>query len=173
MLLPMAAWRQWTVKVGVVFGIVVALGVAVPALLGLVISIREWFTPLMAGQVAAIMVLLTAGSLYLSSLCKSGVGALVLSFPSVVATVLLVQTIGSQLRRAIGRNLASDEPFLDSFSGFFLLIAVVGGFVALLLWLAFVNHRTADRSVDRIAKQVLSIAGYVATGLAVLILLVL
>jgi MFS family permease len=173
MLLPMAAWRQWTVKVGVVCGIVVALGVAVPALLGLVISIREWFTPLMAGQVAAIMVLLTAGSLYLSSLCKSGVGALVLSFPSVVATVLLVQTIGSQLRRAIGRNLASDEPFLDSFSGFFLLIAVVGGFVALLLWLAFVNHRTADRSVDRIAKQVLSIAGYVATGLAVLILLVL
>jgi hypothetical protein len=170
MLLPMAAWRQWAVKVGVVGGIVAVLGVALPALLGLVIPVREWFTPLMAGQLAATMLLLTAGSLYLSSLCKSGVGALVLSFPSVVATVLFVQTVGSQLWRG-WRSSAFDQPFLDPVSVFFLLIAVVGGFVALLLRLAFLNHRTADRSVDRIAKQVLSIAGYVATGLAGLILL--
>jgi preprotein translocase subunit SecG len=172
-LMPMAAWRQWTIKVGVVYGLVLALGVAPPALLGFVIPVREWFTPLMAGHVATILVLLTAGTLYLSSLCRSGVGALVLSFPCVVATVLFVQTIGSELWRAIGRSPAYDAPFLDSFGGFFLLIAVVGGFVALLLCLAFVNHRTSDRSVERIARQVASIAGYVATGLAVLILLVL
>ncbi len=116
------------------------------------------------------MLLLTAGSLYLSSLCRSGVGALVLSFPSVVATVLFVQTVGSQLWR-VWRSSAFDQPFLDPLSVFVLLLSVVGGFVALLLWLAFLNHRTADRSVDRISKQVLSIAGYVATGLAVLILM--
>jgi hypothetical protein len=40
MLLPMAAWRQWAVKVGVVGGIVAVLGVALPALLGLVIPVR-------------------------------------------------------------------------------------------------------------------------------------
>ncbi len=34
------------------------------------------------------------------------------------------------------------------------------GLVALLLWLAFLNHRTADRGATRIAKQVLVIAGY-------------
>lgn len=170
LLLPMAAWRQWTVKVGVVYGIVLALGVALPTLLELVIPVREWFTPLMAAQLTATMLLLTAGSLYLSSLCKSGVGALVLSFPSVVATVLFVQTVGSQLWR-VWRSSAFDQPFLDPPVIFFLLLSVVGGFVALLLWLAFLNHRTADRSVDRTSKQVLSIAGYVATGLAVLILL--
>jgi uncharacterized membrane protein len=71
----------------------------------------------------------------------------------------------------VWRSSVFDQPFLDPFSVFFLLIAAVGGFVALLLWFAFLNHRTADRSVDRIARQVLTIGAYVATGLAVLILL--
>ena len=41
------------------------------------------------------MLLLTSGSVYLSTLCTSGVGALVLSFPTIVATSFLTMTIGN------------------------------------------------------------------------------
>ena len=45
------------------------------------------------------------------------------------------------------------------------------GLVALLLWLAFLNHRSADRSVARTSKQVLVLAGYITVALTVLIVL--
>jgi hypothetical protein len=97
------------------------------------------------------------------------VAALVLTLPSVAVTVVFVQMVRSQVWR-VWRSPAFDQPLLSAFNAFLLFSVLVGGFVALLLWLAFLNHRTADRSIDRISGQVVSIASYVATGLAVLML---
>ena len=52
-----------------------------------------------------------------------------------------------------------------------LWLAIGGGLVALLLWLAFRNHRWTDRSTARTVKQVLSITGYITISMVVMILL--
>jgi hypothetical protein len=52
-----------------------------------------------------------------------------------------------------------------------MLLPFGGGLVALLLWLAFCNHRSADRSAARTSKQALAIAGYMTVGLSVLVAL--
>jgi len=175
MLLPMPAWQQWAVKVSVAFGLVLLLGAGLPAVLGYLTPGDQDLVTNGWQQVSLwlMVVPLTAGSLYVSTLCRSGVEALVLSFPSVVATLLFVRTVGDTIGPLIFRLSypAGSRPFLSAYEIGLLLLAVGGGLVALLLWLAFLNHRSADRSVARSSKQVLVIAGYISIGLAVLILL--
>jgi hypothetical protein len=157
-LLPIPAWQQWAVKVSVTFGLALVLGAGLPALLHTLDGasdypgLRIWF------RFVPIFVLLTAISLYLSTLCRSAVGAMVVSFPTIAAVFALAPLVQSQLYffllgpdRLLSRGLyyALQPP-----------LAVGVGLVALLLWLAFLNHRTADRGATRIAKQVLVIAGY-------------
>jgi preprotein translocase subunit SecG len=170
MLVPMPGWQQWLVKVGVVLAMVFLLCAALPAVLASLTPGDQSLDPVDLWQVASIIVLLTAGSLYLSSLCRTGVGALVLSFPTVVATVFFVRTVTDMLWR-IGLFTISARPWLGAHRTGLVLVTVVAGFVALLLWLAYVNHRTADRSTSRVAKQVLAIAGYITVGLTVLVVL--
>jgi lysylphosphatidylglycerol synthetase-like protein (DUF2156 family) len=168
MLLPVPGWQQWVVKVGVVLTMVLLLCGALPAVLASLTPGDQSLDPVDRWQVASIIVLLTVGSLYLSSLCRTGVGALVLSLPTVVATVFFVRTVGSLLWdvSAAAPRLSIRPHDLGP-----LLIAIVAGFVALLLWLGFRNHRTTDRSRGRIVKQVSAIAGYITMGLTVLALL--
>jgi hypothetical protein len=136
-------------------------------------SSPEFFEGRPAVQVASMMVLLMAGSVYVSTLCKSGVGALVLSFPTLVGTSLLTLTIGNIVGPVVMRNRRAHLhgwPHLE-IDAVLLLCAIGGGLVALLLWFAFLNHRSADRSVARTSKQVLTIAGYITVALTVLIVL--
>jgi MFS family permease len=169
-LVPMPGWQQWLVKVGVVLAMVFLLCAALPAVLASLTPGDQSLDAVDLWQVAAIFLLLTAGSLYLSSLCRTGVGALVLSFPTFVATVFFVRTVTDVLWR-IGLFTISARPWLGAHRTGLVLVTVAAGFVALLLWLAFVNHRTADRGMNRIVKQALAIAGYIAVGLTVLVAL--
>jgi hypothetical protein len=173
-LLPVPAWQQWAVKIAVVGVLGLLLGIGLPALMGAFESSQEIFERRAAVQVALMMLLLTSGSVYLSTLCTSGVEALVLSFPTIVATSFLPMTIGNivgpvvmQYRRA--HPLSRSYLELDAVS--LPLYAIGGGLVALLLWLAFLNHRSADRSLAGTSKQVLAIGGYIVVGLTVVIVL--
>jgi hypothetical protein len=173
-LLPMPAWQQWAMKAGVTLGLALSLGIVLPAALRYLspaghdfqMAARAW------RETAAMAVVFTACGLYVSSLCTSGVRALVLTFPTIVAASLFIRTVESLIvvqnpwRYVSGRNIQ----FFYALE-MVALYALGGGLVALLLWLAFRNHRSADRGAARTAKQGLAIAGYIATGVAVLELL--
>ncbi len=147
MLLPMAAWKQWSVKAGTALLLSLLLTFALPALL-LAEPIRgarnEWY--------ACAILLLTAGSLYVSSLSSSGLRAFVVSFwvPLVMFTVL----------RLFGG-------FIDTR----LALAPIAGLLALLLWFGMLNHRSAERGAWRVSVQVFCIAGCLAFGAALLAVL--
>ena len=171
LLLPMATWKQWTVKAGTTFGVVLLLAVGLPALLerfgpsGDGLRVNGWF--------AGTMILLAAGSLYVSSLCASGLRALLASVAVMVSvgiggSALLRSVIGSNVYRTILSILsASQADVLRSWAEP-LAIALAAGFLALVLRFALVNHRSSGRSATRAWPQVAWIAAWLTTSFLLL-----
>jgi len=174
-LLPMASWKQWAVKVLVANGLALVLGVVVPVALSYVHESadfgaqggRMWGWPLLL-QMTTALVLLTSGALYVSSLCTSGVRALVVMLPVTLAGFSLLSYVSHWTTRvtfeALKRYAAvpfhrSPTPLIRFASDYF-WVALTMGFVALMLRLALQNHRSAERSGERIARQAVWIAGY-------------
>jgi ABC-type transport system involved in multi-copper enzyme maturation permease subunit len=170
MLLPMPMWMQWTVKVGVALGLAVALGVGLPLLLDRVSLSQETrpFGLYAAFSVAGIVGLLTTFSLYISSLCGSGVRAMVMSFPAIVAALIFARAgvwLGATMAQTAGLSrvdLLHGHP--TRIVG--LLVVLAAGAVALLLWLAFSNHRSAERDTTRVIRQAVFVAAFVTAGVA-------
>ena len=142
-LLPMAAWKQWAVKVGTVLGLAAVLSFAIPVVLAAgKVPVNAWH--------AAVILLLAVGSLYVSSLCRSGLRALIVSGPLMLALSMAspyLYAIPGWPRAALGFPLA--------------------GVVALVLWFALENHRLAGQSAVRVSWQVLGMAGSLALGIAI------
>jgi hypothetical protein len=142
LLLPMAMWKQWAVKVGTTLGLAALLSFALPIVLA-------------AGHVsvngyASAIVLLTVGSLYVSSLCSSTLRALMVSGALVISLSI------SASRAAVAW----------SFTPLAALVALVPWF-ALALWFAFENHRSAEHGAGRVSRQVMWMAGGLALGVAI------
>lgn len=150
-LLPMASGKQGMVKAGVALGLAMLLAVGLPAVLFSVsgghVQINEWY--------ACTILLLTAVSLYTSSLSRNGVRALLLSLP--VSLVVLFVIAGLQSTLRMGRL----SPFP---------LVLFAAFVAVVLYLALLNHRSAERSAGRVCRQVFVLAGCIAFGAALLAL---
>jgi hypothetical protein len=146
-LLPMAAWRQWTVKVATAFGLAAVLALGLPILLaGGHVGVSAWHV--------GVIVFLTAGSLYVSSLCRTTLRALIVSGPLMLALGMVLLRLGSPW----GLPNA--------------LIAVPTALiVVLMLWFAFENHRLAGHSAARVMRQAMWIAGGLGVGAAVVGLL--
>jgi hypothetical protein len=139
-LLPMASWKQWAVKVGITFGLALLLAVALPA-------VMLWFTEeriSIDAEYAASILLLATVSLYVSSLSSSGFRALLLAIPvSLFVTVPFLQ-----LASAINKTHFMPVPM---------------GLLALaflpVLYFALLNHRSTERGVWRVCQQVFVMAG--------------
>jgi hypothetical protein len=109
---------------------------------------------------------ITASSLYVSSMCRSGVRALVLSLPVAVAVLLFVQALTTTLMRVMFDPNLFGRLHVLSGASWAIAPAIEAGLVGLLLWFAFVNHRSADQSARRVALQVASLAAFVTVGIA-------
>jgi hypothetical protein len=165
--LPAAAWRQWMVKVVVVFGLAALFAIALPTLLG-------WVTGKITGrgesirpEIALLVVVCTAGSLYISSLCRSTMHAAVLSLAIVPLALAayaegLRQMIQSpliwHLSRA-SRLTGPRGPFAEA--PFWALAAFI---VVMLVRVAYLNHRTSERSAESVLRQLVLIAACLAGG---------
>lgn len=185
-LLPMPMWRQWMLKVAVVIGLALILGVALPIALSYVHVSEDvrvqgapvWHDKAFVVHMTAAIVLLTACGLYLSSVSTTGVHALVLSIPVAFAGAAFLPYAAAWSARlawvlmkpgAIPRGFHRSPPALLGFaSSDHLILAGAAGLVILLLRFALHNHRSAERSVRRISWQGMWIAGYLT--LAVLLL---
>ncbi len=134
-LLPVATWQQWVVKLVIVVGLALTISVAVPTVLAAGgASVQAW-------HVGAIT-FLAVGSLYISSLCRSGLHALAWSVPVLVFALPL---LGSRL----GPLLFTNQLLLAG------AISVAG---ALAAWFGFENHRTSQPAARRVAWQAMFIA---------------
>lgn len=164
LLLPMAAWKQWTIKAGTAFLLTGLLGFLLPGALWFIDAppnARGFFV----WELLVAPVFLTACGLYMSSLCRSGVTALLLGIPAIVGGLLLVSgsyvTLLSVLRLSAMRNgvrvmSSSGSPIL----GYSAAIS----FVTLLLLFAFQNHRVADVGRGRIWLQILGMVLFLVGG---------
>lgn len=149
LLQPLAAWQQWAVKVATAIVLALVLSFALPVVFA-------------AGQIgfspgyAALILTLTIGSLYVSSLCRNSIRALTIAGPIVLGlTASWTYAAGIYSIGDHGQHLLA----LTTVP----LVAVI----ALLLWFGFENHRTAVQDSGRTARQVLWMAGCVALGVAV------
>jgi len=171
LLLPMAAWKQWAGKVGVVFGLAIALSLGLPAML---VSLDRAIG--VAGPVPAppilLVVLFSTGSLYVSSLCRSSLWALLMS---------LAATAGAVVFHSIAFQWLTLVQFAWLFAGITLtelrieqllqavMALLIAGFIVLVLWFALVNHRSADRRLKRAWQQSAVIVGFVTVGVVILV----
>jgi hypothetical protein len=165
LLLPVAAWRQWAIKVATVVPLALLLALGVPVLLAAVSGARTfgWLRPEIAAGVAA----LTIGGLYVSSLSGSGVGALLASVPALMGVVMFVEFLFEYPGAAASRMFASVSgwpsphmaPSPGSLRAFSVSLWLIGASaVALVLWFGLTNHRSADRAVAHLRTQMVWIA---------------
>lgn len=165
LLLPMAARRQWALKAGAALACALLLGYGLPALLvalhpGAALALQG---P-RPGQLTVFIVLLTSGSLYVSSLSTSGVKALVVSlaalfgaltFVSIVTSLAdamapgMVRELASTLHTAVAGASADARHVMAEG----VVLAAAGGLAATLLRFAMINHRTAGPGAAVVLRQ--------------------
>jgi hypothetical protein len=142
-LLPMAAWQQWAVKVGTVLGLAAVFSYAIPVALAYgTVSVNPWH--------AGVIVLLATCSLYVSSLCRSGLRALIISGPLMLALSITSQYL----------FVTAGWPRVS-------LAVPLAAVVVLMLSFAFENHRLARQGAGRVVQQAVWIVGCLALGVAV------
>ena len=108
-------------------------------------------------------------TIYVSTLSRSGVAALVWSFASVAGTIAFVLLLLDAAERLVIRPLVVSGHRL-AYSGDLAPVAVYGigaGLVGVLLILGFVNHCSMERGASRTWQQALGIASYIVAGVAV------
>ena len=175
LLMPMAVWKQWTVKVAVAIVLSLALGFGVPLAFWAVsptvpMVAREW------QSIVAMALMLTAFGLYVSSLMTGGVRALVVTLPAVFVAgsfAIWFTTVIVYVYRYFGTFRGPVYPVfgrrgIPSWVGVCLVLVIVCG---PLILLAYRNHRSGDRAWTRVATQLVSLAGLVAVVVAASFLL--
>jgi hypothetical protein len=153
---PVAMWQQWSVKVGVVMGLAMILGVGVPTALTDSSGILRGSDG--HESFGTTVVMLTAASLYVSSLCASGAWALVMSLPAVAGglfvRIVALGPLGKAADAAWSSAFKAALPAGTDLRGWtrseVMAVAdplVTAGFIAVVAWFALENHRSTDRSV--------------------------
>jgi hypothetical protein len=140
LLLPVAAWQQWIVKAGVTLGLALLLAIGLPMLLAID---GPQLNPVYAG----LIVVLVTASLYVSSLCSSGLRTLTVSGPAILLVFFPLGRFGRP----------ADTLLMSSFEGLLLASLLV-----LALRFAFENHRSAERNFKRVGLQLLGMAAVLA-----------
>jgi len=176
LLLPMAVRWQWAVKAATVVGLALALGYEMPRLL-------VWILPPDSRAAAAVtdtglsptfalvVVMFAAISLYVSSICRGTLSALIFALPVYALTVMLIREIVDPVTRTVFNWI--HVPALDAVrsaapSGIVVIAVIVALLASLIVGLALPNHRYADRSVSRIAAHAAIFFVAVTAGLATL-----
>ena len=152
------------------------LGVGLPVLL-IQLTPHDGFRAIrMSADLTVLIVLLTASSVYISSLSSSGVRAMVLSLPIGMAVAYFVQMVSRALRWVtlqlagpLMADIVTGAIAPSSVDPADVVIFAARAFsltlAPLLLWFGFVNHTSPERTVRRIFQQVASIAFLITTGI--------
>jgi hypothetical protein len=159
LLLPMRTSRQWTIKVAVVLGLTLVLGIVLPALLAAlyppdrIVWARTLQSFVAVSTVLGLMALASV-SLYVSTLCSGSLWPLVLSVPATFATAMFVLKLGGLVQGFLHTLDGRPDWSIVGWASAIMTMAMIG----VVLRLALTNHRSADRSRTRIAAHAATIA---------------
>lgn len=168
-LLPMATSKQWAVKVGVVLSLALVLALGLPMLLA---GVEQLLPPGLRleplGPLMLAVVVLTTGGLYVSSLCGSGLWALLMSLPAMLAVIVFVRVVTEPLGAAAFTtvlHLSRVESWrlvavlaVQRSTTIAVGVLLTAGLLAVVLRFARANQRSGDRAPVRVLKQVIGIA---------------
>lgn len=178
---PLAAWKQWALKAAVAMVLTLLLGLALPSwLFGLSNWTFEAFTGPWSARFgpAITLLLITAVSLYASSVCRSGLQAVLVSIVTIVALALFASEVAGEINRpiaALARPIARDAPQSEALLAQFNLartiaMSVIGAGVSfVLLRFGLANHRSAEGGIRHIAAQAIWISASAAAGQTLLV----
>jgi ABC-type transport system involved in multi-copper enzyme maturation permease subunit len=169
LLLPVAVAAQWAVKATVTLALAVALGLLLPLALALALMTTAQPPPpsgvglyAMAPQWFIFAGGFTAVALYMSTLARSGLRAMVLSIAAIpvlayVSMEVAANGIGRPVFTAVYNARAPHAGRMVMFSsvgvgGWLFAVALIS-FVLFALVLAFFNFRRVDRSAMRVAAH--------------------
>jgi len=168
LLLPIATAKQWAVKVAIAFGLALPLALGLPALMAFLhptADMIRFSEHVFQPPVMVAVILLIAVSLYVSSLCTSGLWTLLISVPAIFGATQFVKFLGDELGprvfgvfRLIAIGGADQIPFKS------LIALLLTGFLVLILRFGLINHRSTERPAGRVSKQVIWMAAYVTLG---------
>jgi hypothetical protein len=174
LLLPIAAWKQWVLKLAVVLGLAVAFALVLMSLAG-VNLLRQGPTRLPGIVWLVATVLLTSASLYVSSLSASGVRAMATSVP----VVFLIFTAFNLVNDSVWRltrmvfssallplhKLPPGRWFAWATMNEYLVSVIAVGLAAMLVTFAFGNHRSVERTMARTWPQAAWLAAFLVIGI--------
>jgi ABC-type transport system involved in multi-copper enzyme maturation permease subunit len=165
-LLPMATSRQWLVKTATALALAFALGIGWVALLSALHPSPDdiRLNPLYFG----VVILLTVSSLYVSTLCSSGVKALLVSLFGTPVLILLLRWLDAGVNVALHAHVVQRPASAQAISlSLWLFAGMTAGYVVLALWFGMLNHRSVERAAVRARSQVLWIFCYFVVCLSV------
>jgi hypothetical protein len=170
-LLPVAARKQWMVKVATVFGLTVLLAALLPVSTLYQLSwgneFKDGWTSL-ATAFSGVALALTTMSLYISSTCNHALKAMLVSLPASVgmlAAIGIVVERFDRLPRWYARVFDGEVGVWQGLAASLPLLLLLGLFL-LTLHFALVNHRFAERNPGRIWRQAGTLVAYIALSAA-------
>ena len=174
LLLPIAAWKQWVLKLAVVLGLAVAFALVLMSLAG-VNLLRDGPARLPGMFWLVATILLTSASLYVSSLSASGVRAMATSVP-VVFLIFTAFNLASDSAWRLTRTVFSSAMlplhklppgrwFAWATMNEYLASVIAVGLAAMLVTFAFANHRSVERTIARIWPQAAWLAAFLVMGI--------
>jgi hypothetical protein len=115
------------------------------------------------------MIVFTISGLYVSSLCASGIQALLIAVAATPALTLFIQTVLVPLGSAVFASTSGGAPGLGIKPGDWRVPAAVpvllgAGFLAVVLRFAMVNHRSAERGARHVVTQIVWMAVLLTIG---------
>lgn len=172
LLLPVRTSTQWMVKLSVVLGLTFLLGIVLPTVLASVFPPERivWARNLQSfravSTILGLMAIATL-SLYVSTLCSSGLWALLVSFPAAFGVAALVLWSGAIVEAVLHSLDGRPDWSTVRWATAIMTVSVI----VVVTRLAFTNHRSADRSPTRTLGQVAIAAGSViaATGVVAIV----
>ena len=161
LLLPVSVGQQWMIKIAAALVVSVAVGIGLPLLLALVSSTPHEQVFLSSSEPwrnVQVAVLLTTVGIYVSSLSRGGLRALLVGVAAAAVGAIVLQTWRITVLRTLSELLPVGRQIPPTAFG-----ALVGpisaeltfaGLALLALWFAFRHHRYGGAGRRRIAGQI-------------------
>ena len=163
LLLPVPGRRQWRIKAGVALGLALVAGVAVPSLLRVlhVVDPPASAQPIAWAALVIAVIVLTTGALWISTLSASGVRALAIALPAVMAAIVAARLPLVIVDWSTRNRLIALHGMRLSYLQMVVLVGVLAiPIVGLFLRFGRSNHLSLERSPRVIAAQAAWLLGY-------------
>jgi hypothetical protein len=169
LLLPVRVSAQWTIKAAIALALALGLGLGLPLALDAMLDLGRALRQTVRFEGAVALCALAAGGLYVSTLVRGSVRALLMAMAAMAAAFASAAVLIALVTRPLADAIASllvgylapmarqDAATLRAATSVLMRLAVAG-LLAVPLRLALENHRVVDRGAARVLRHLLWMA---------------